>query len=525
MAVRGSRLYLHERAFRDYGTHLRSAFSAYMDLCRRVDNWFTKGFGTTVIRWAAIAAGIGATLFYGLVVARVEYARSGRIFLALLNSALAALLVGVFIAIGAVVVYVGARVFAGSLGFLVVLGLGLAAGAASIVVFGLWLAMLFAWTALSFLSFLPLRLCHWLWLQIRKITYKCPYDDCRFRGLPIHICSCGAEYADLEPNFYGVFHHTCCHKDENIKLPTLVGRNRLPRLCGGCHRPLLHSSLGELREWPIFVMGAPNAGKTVFLTQAVRQLLKVLGERPGSIVRLDSEIQQREHAQHVRLLDSGQVLVKTAGDVMTALGLAVRIPKRLRALVYLFDKPGEYFQSMRQFGKMQGIEGLKGIVLLVDPFSLPGLEEHAHRLSGSLKPSETPFHTIASNLIHVVEQMLHGGEQRQCDVPLAVVLSKADAFPVSAYPFLAGLIGLDHQDPEGLQRSCRDALRKLGGDDSVRLLEQKFKTIRYFACTATGRMPDLRDTTPFHPAGVQQPLLWLLDGATGSSVLGKFGGR
>jgi hypothetical protein len=105
-------------------------------------------------------------------------------------------------------------------------------------------------------------------------------------------------------------------------------------------------------------MGGPNAGKTVFLAQAVRSVLGVLGGRPGAAVRFDSEDQRHAHAEQLRCLDRGQVLPKTSGDAAAALGLAVRLPKGLRALVYLFDKPGEYFQSMRQFGRMQGIEGL-----------------------------------------------------------------------------------------------------------------------------------------------------------------------
>jgi len=383
------------------------------------------------------------------------------------------------------------------------------------VFFTSYLVMLLAVTTLSLVVFVPLRVGHWFWLQVRKITYKCPYDDCRYRGLPIHVCSCGAEYTNLEPNFYGVFHHICCHTDENVRLPTLLGRNRLPRLCGGCRRPLLHSSLGELREWPIFVVGGPNAGKTVFLRQAVRQLLRVLAERSGGTVRLDSETQQREHAEQVRLLDNGQVLVKTAEGTAAALGIAVRIPKGLHALVYLFDKPGEYFQSMQRFGRLQAIEGLRGAILVVDPFSLPALEgrDPAHR---GLAP-DVPFHTVAANLIHAVEAMLPGREKRS-DLPLAVVLSKADVLSANVFPFLTGLVGVDHENPEDLHRRCREALSRLGGTETIRMLEQKFRTVRYFSCTATGRIPDARDHSPFRPAGVEQPLLWLLGHATAPSL-------
>jgi hypothetical protein len=364
-----------------------------------------------------------------------------------------------------------------------------------------------------------MRLMHWMWLVKYRITYKCPYDDDPRKGiLPIHVCSCGQEYSDLQPSFYGIFHHVCRHEDGDVKLPTLdiLGRNKLARLCGGCHRPLLHSSAGQLREWPIFIMGGPNVGKSVYLAQAIRRLRGALTASKGSVAELDSSHQRGEHARQLELLDSGQRLPKTA-ELMTAYGLAVRVPNGLRALVYLFDKPGEYFERMRDFGRMQAIQNLKGILLLVDPFSLPALDDYASQMSGQLQPSKAPFHAIAGNLIHAIEQMLPGSQYAPCTVPVAVVLSKADALPADAYSFLTGLVSSDHADSAALGQRCREAVNRLGGDASVRLLEQKFKNIRYFACSAMGRMPSLRDTAPFQPSGVEQPLLWLLGYAGGLS--------
>lgn len=145
----------------------------------------------------------------------------------------------------------------------------------------------------------------------------------------------------------------------------------------------------------------------------------------------------------------------------------------------------------------------------MDPFSLPGLEEYAS-LAGQPKPSEVPFHAIASNLVHAVELMVRAGRHGMCDVPLAVVLTKTDALPANVYPFLGALRRPDPRDSDALHSLCREALCQLGGDASVRMLEQKFENVRYFACTATGRMPALRDASSFQPAGVEQPVLWLL---------------
>jgi len=507
------RMYLFERAYRDFFARLALFFRSTLAGGRVVWHWFFHGVGSRgweiLLRLAVVASAVW------MCVAYIQYEGSkGRGFS---GSTLIPLLV-IFIYVVVMLwswkapVHFTAKALsaASAAGTVVLLAAGIAL--AAVALFIPYLLALCALTVLSLTVFLPMRFAHWLWLQKYRITYKCPYDDCmRRRVMPTHVCECGTKYDDLQPSFYGIFHHVCRHGTVSHKLPTMdfLGRNRLPRMCGGCGRPLLHSSLGQLREWPIFVVGGPNVGKTVFVVQAIRRVSELLSSNPGARVCLDSDQQQREHAEQLRLLDTGQRLAKTA-DAMTAYGLAVRVPSGLRALVYLFDKQGEYFEKMHEFGKMQGIQGLNGILLIVDPFSLPALDEHAARLSGQLLPSEAPFHSITSNLILAVEQMMPESQNRRCEVPVAVVMSKADAFPVSGYSFLTGLIPSDRANPEALNSRCREALLKLGADDSVRLLEQKFNHVKYFACTAMGRTADPRDASPFRPAGVEQPLLWLL---------------
>ena len=60
------------------------------------------------------------------------------------------------------------------------------------------------------------------------------------------------------------------------------------------------------------------------------------------------------------------------------------------------------------------------------------------------------------------------------------------------------------------ERAERQALEQLGEGRSIRALEMKFATVRYFACSALGRMPDHRDQSPFQGTGVTEPFLWLL---------------
>jgi hypothetical protein len=508
-------MYLFERAYVDYVARLRELRRRLLGGCGGIWTWFWHGPGVAVfeviLRLGIVVAAIGLSVLY------VQYeSQHGRSFSA---STLAAVCVIFLFALVVLwgwkaPVQITAQAVSGATAASVVTGLALLAIGLASGVFAMYLLVLVALTALSFVVFLPMRTAHALWLLYRRIAYRCPYDDCAYRGLPIHLCTCGVRYADLRPSFYGLFFHTCRHSERAVRLPTLdwFGRNKLPRLCGGCQRPLIHSSLGELPEWPIAVVGGINTGKTVFLLQAIRQVRERLGALPGSTVRLDSEMQERDYQQQMGLLDRGQVVAKTAGDVMLAFGVAVRVRStRLRCLLYLFDKPGEDFATMQRFGRMQVMQHVRGIVLLVDPFALPMLARQARQLGAELKPSDDAFQRVVANLLENVELMGVPREGGKFTVPLALVLSKADAFPTRDYPFLANLCPRNG-DPvdSALQARCREALDKLGEGGSIRALEQRFSQVGYFACSALGRLPDRRTPSAFQPIGVAEPLLWLL---------------
>ena len=150
---------------------------------------------------------------------------------------------------------------------------------------------------------------------------------------------------------------------------------------------------GELAEKPIAIVGGPTAGKTVFLCQAVSQLRDYLSALPGSRVQIDSDRQQRELEADLQRLHSGQVVAKTVNQTM-AFGLAVRLSRRWRHLLYLYDAPGEDFLTMQRLGQKQSLQHIAGLILLVDPFSLPGLAPYRERLPVDQQVSEVPLQQV-----------------------------------------------------------------------------------------------------------------------------------
>jgi hypothetical protein len=503
-------MYLFERAYVNYLDRIKRFIRKLANTGKGIWGWFWGGFGARIIevivRICVVLSGAVIGVLY--VMYEREQGRSFSfymIFVFLLIALYVILLMWGWKA----PVQAAARALSGAVASsFVFLVSAVSVSIASVFFLGYFFILL-ALTGLSLLVFIPMRIGHEVWLLYRRITYQCPYDDCAYRGLPIHVCACGERYKDLMPNFYGIFHHKCKHGDKIEKLPTLdiLGRSRLVRLCGRCERPLVLSSLGELPEHPIAIVGGISVGKTVFMLQALQEIERHYKAIAGSKIKIDSEEQERELKREMALMSTGQLPAKTIADVVQAVGLAMDVPKKLRCLLYLFDSPGEHFGDFKLFSRKQTTQYLKGIMLLVDPFSLAALKEHSDEHKYEIKPSESSLYENVTVLIAGVNQMLVARPEDKCDVPLAVVMSKADALPREAFPFLGEL------ETTGNGSACRGALEKLNEGRSIRALEQKFRHVAYFTSSALGRIPSLKDVRPFEPRGVVEPLVWLLEEA------------
>ncbi len=56
----------------------------------------------------------------------------------------------------------------------------------------------------------------------------------------------------------------------------------------------------------------------------------------------------------------------------------------------------------------------------------------------------------------------------------------------------------------------RDFLRNYGLGNFMRDVESQFAHVKYFSCSALGRLPTQADTRSFQPIRVLDPLVWLL---------------
>jgi hypothetical protein len=343
-----------------------------------------------------------------------------------------------------------------------------------------------------------------LWLLWRRIFYTCPNRECSYRGLPIHVCSkCGKNHKRLWPNRFGVFYHTC---DCGTELPTLdvLGRKRLTRLCAAC-KIRLFEDIGGLPEELVALVGGPSVGKTNFLLMSTRRLLngKVCRTGNNSIkAELIVPAQKQELTLGIENLENGIPPGKTQRTHKMAYLLRMNRQSR-KSLLYYYDAAGEEYSSINRDGRHENIKHLDGLILLVDPFSLEGLNNRVREEDTGLRASETPWGDVVSSTIATLRR-IPAGKNRRKSIPLAVVITKTDVQSVQE------MLGDIKKRLPGSEQ-CEKALVRWGARNSVELLRQHFDTLRFFACSALGRSPGSDNGKPFRDYGIMEPLQWILN--------------
>ena len=168
------------------------------------------------------------------------------------------------------------------------------------------------------------------------------------------------------------------------------------------------------------------------------------------------------------------------------------------------------------------------MILLVDPFAILAVQSQyegqlaQHR--AAVKPSLLPIGDVIDRLLLTLEGEFGLSKTGRVKQPLAIVLNKADAFDLEQ---LIGETAVDHAlaklPPAG--RVGRDAVRdtvlkdqlvEWGEQGFVSRVEARFGNVRYFACSALGRMPD-RSGTRFTPRAVLPPLQWIFEQSCGAA--------
>ena len=400
----------------------------------------------------------------------------------------------------------------------------------------LFAGIVFACVSANAVTMLILKSLERTVLAIRGFANHCPKCYHKFL-LPVYECGvCHARHRKLFPSSYGIFHRKCTC---GTYLPTsyLLDRHRLDSFCPSCdHR--LEGEDPTMRPVLVPVIAGRSAGKTVF---HVALLQKLLERQSTHHCKLSFVVpnDEREYQTALSMFSCGQVLPQTLARVPKALQLNYILPKEfapdtrlllfanrdVRLKLLMYDAAGEAYEEDRHFEQLTFIEHCTGIIMLIDPFSIPAVRDSLSGSLNSVSPSDASPDDVYARLVEFLEQHEIRRGTRQVKIPLAVVVTKCDAFG------LDGLLGLpavrkaqedenrraqtEHRPPGVVTMSLlvRYWLCRWNLTNFINNIESHFAECQYFSCSAFGRVPSPKNNTPFVPRGVESPFEWILDAA------------
>lgn len=343
-------------------------------------------------------------------------------------------------------------------------------------------------------------------LFLRGITLECPACHERVTR-PIYRCpaeGCGAAHRKLVPGMAGVLRRTC--RCQNT-LPTLLalGKNKLSAQCGSCRNELPAKGLSAPTAH-IAVIAGPKAGKSVFMHCAVSRLMLTDENFEFADPRaMDSFKRNHELGVH---LDPSRAL-KTATVKPRAYNVFVG-QGRARRLLYLYDPAGEHVESVDHLADAQFLAFTKGVVFIVDPFSLRQVRSDTDRaVLGKVSASNTAPKEVLERFVEALVERGFSRRGNRIDVPVALVLTKCDGLldpSGTTHPY-AGL-GTTRRDER--DQAIRSWLTDVGQRDLLSSLDNHFGAVSCFAVS----YQDAVEVTP-HGATVNDdpatPLRWLLN--------------
>lgn len=383
-------------------------------------------------------------------------------------------------------------------------------------------AVLLAFFALIYVGFSLLWLVDRIYIMINKIRNACPNPDCQAPFLiPVYECpGCGAKHTKLMPGKYGILKRTCLC---GTKLPTtfMNGRGRLKAYCPECDHELSGDTASRQYAFP--VIGGPSVGKTCFINMAINQMMTDLAPSRGWEINFISETEEKDHANAMRALNQGVRLMKTELNALTAYQLMLKLPKeKIGRRIYVYDISGEMFSSSSDVQHNLAYSYANGFIFIIDPLTLNqfAMDVEDQIDMASYGASSKDFDDILNIMLINLEKMFGLKDKDTLKRNLAVVINKADIPTLdekigetAAQQYLAENAETCKTYADARDAVCRTFLEDYGAGNFVRTAEAKFKSVRYFTCSALGHN---HEGQPYEGKNVLDPIMWLLQQADSS---------
>ena len=272
------------------------------------------------------------------------------------------------------------------------------------------------------------------------------------------------------------------------------------RICPHCHNSI-HQSAGFAPSTIISVVGATQAGKSVFLTSLIHTLKTVTPHKyPVFCTPIHNEMGRKfKLAYYDPLVEEGLLLPPTQKErqqepfIFTFSFADGRKPE---INIAFFDVAGEGIVDTSYMDMYAAhIRNASGILFLVDPLQFRSIGRKIkllNHLPVDTHYSEEPTEVLSG----LVEDYIYKEAGGASTIPTAIVLTKTDLLePLRESGEYAGDPGafISQVDP-----------------NFSHALQRRFITLDFFAVSALGSNPDDGRVASFAPLGVDAPFLWLL---------------
>ncbi len=365
-----------------------------------------------------------------------------------------------------------------------------------------------------------------------RIYVRCPVCHNQF-DIPIYICSkCGERHSRLWPSVYGVVQHRCKGTAGGVRcdtpLPTLniMGRSKLVRRCPVCDNEL-H---GQGTNVHIPIIGGPHTGKSHYIVAATQRLIDTYAPDNSYTTSFPDPLHEKDYENSIQALERGERLAKTSDADASARAYNIEIRrsgKRVPKLLYIYDLAGEFLQSTARALQQEYFKYIDGIVLIIDPFSIDSVQrEYKDQIKASemeLAPGTDRPDDIFQRTVDALEAFARSDKSgiqfsrhQLFPHPVAVVLTKVDAFDLEKRiggPAARALMAKDasfHYPEDAISYLVEQFLNENGAGNFVRSMRAQFTDVKFFSCSALGRMADRSNNSRFEGVRVLEPILWLM---------------
>lgn len=335
------------------------------------------------------------------------------------------------------------------------------------------------------------------------------------------------------------------HRKSAATCPKCGGKTGFT-ICPVCRRRLpVH--FGRVGSRLIVPVGAKEAGKSVFMTVLVHELMHRTGQQlNAAITGADDDTRQQFTQEYEKPLYRESRLLSpttTAGDrsrppLVFRFTSERRLPRFLdgplvqagplsrrdpqHTLLSFFDTAGEDLRSQQSTEQnVHPLTAASGVLLLLDPLQMRGARELA--APGTRLPTPGGSGDEPANVLEIVTDVLRGQDgdkpDRRIGKPLAIVFTKMDTL-LDSLKATSPLLQppprgryFDERDSVAVHTEIQRLLARWEGTRIDQIARLNYDTYRYFGVSALGESPteDNRvSARGIRPYRVTSPVLWLL---------------